>query len=80
MLSKAELHLASILLKKASNEFSNNGCNDFYIDDTPENRAIIKAMYQEPYICDTCEGKKIITDDWWLMSHLAERLKVESKE
>ena len=46
-MKKALFTLTSILLGKAGDEFSFNGCNDFFIDGTPENIAFVKKMIAE---------------------------------
>jgi hypothetical protein len=72
------LKLASELLKMAADEFSNHGCNDFELDDTPENRELIINMQTEGGWDDPKEVRvhdgKIFTTDWGLMRYLAKKL------
>jgi len=74
------LKLASKLLKLASSEFSNNGCNDFYLDDNKENRDIVWQMYEEGFdeeafdIEDHLHKGKLIVPDWLLMIFISKKL------
>lgn len=73
----------------ASDEFSNHGCNDFVLENTPENYAFIEAMEKwnvsesggEPNeISISKDGKEIYTMDWYVMSYLAYLLREADKE
>ena len=83
-LSKAELLLAAKLLEDASEQYSNHGCNDYPIKDTPEHRAILIA--QQEYDGWTgeeievhAESGRITASDDRLMDYLAHRLKEAAK-
>lgn len=72
----AMLVVGADLLKMAVEKISNSGCNDFCLDNTPENYALIEAMLawsdiplEKPDVISN--GKEIITYDWLLMSFLA---------
>lgn len=74
------------LLDMASDEFSNHGCNDFYIDNTPENVELLRMAHEwntngdtsEPFeIVLSGDGTKIYVMDYYLMdyfSHLFKKL------
>lgn len=72
------LKLAGKLLEKASEEFSNHGCNDwkFPVDWTvEERREIVKKMYEENGDPENYDPKHLHVPDWWIMSFLADQLK-----
>jgi len=78
-ITPAMLKFSAELLDLASDEFSNNGCNDFYLKDTPENRELVTALqteerWDEPETLNLREGK-IITQDWCLMRFLARKMR-----
>lgn len=79
-LSKEELTLISKFLEMASDEFSNHGCNDLVIKNTPEHRAIIEKMEKwnsggkEPL--PRFDKPTIFTYDWYMMSYFAARCKL----
>lgn len=72
------------LLEMAADEFSNHGCNDFDLPNTPENNALIVEKIKWnvgngiPYPPNISEdGKTIYTSDSGLMryfAHLAKEL------
>lgn len=83
-LSKAELKLIAVLLEKASDEFSNHGCNDYKIPATDEHKQIMLDMFQangdfeerkrDGEVDEVMNAKdEIVTYDWWVMSYLADR-------
>ena len=85
MLSSSELRLASELLKKASEEFSNHGCNDFEWPEwfpKEERVTFCRAMEmdnsKDPVLAEeTVEMyayKKHSPPDWWLMAYLSRKL------
>jgi len=86
----AYLKLAAALLKKAASEISNHGCNDYYIEDTVDNRIIFVEMMQQEdnefkiedvekfVVQKKGQANKIIVQDWLLMYFLAEKLSVWS--
>lgn len=70
------------LLDMARDEFSNHGCGDFELLNTPENRALMETAETwnspdldrdgELYISNISkDGKKIYTQDWFLMAYFA---------
>ena len=64
------------LLEMASGEFSNHGCNDFDLPNTPENRELMTALgrwnSEEEYgLMISKDGKTIYTGDSQLMSYFA---------
>lgn len=81
MTTKTELMVASRLLRLAADEFSNNGCNDFYLEDTPENQKLVRQMQKDEGIDDPetifCHDGRIISIDWMLMGYLSRRFKDE---
>ena len=79
MFTKAELHLLDEMLDYASNEMSNAGCNDFELEDTPENREIVTKA-EQAMMGDDFEGVsiykgKILTNDNLLVDYLRDRIK-----
>lgn len=83
------LKLASELLDIASDSFSNHGCNDHEIDNTPENWALLVAMEQrnDPTFSEDISeihhlsrDGKIVVSDWFLMWFLARVLEDAAKE
>lgn len=75
-LTPAELKLMADVLELAGDQFSNHGCNDFEIDDTPEHRAIVAEMHKDDPgfdIEDFLYHGKINAGDDSLMSHFADR-------
>lgn len=85
-LTPAEARMAATLLDLASDAFSNNTCNDLWMDDTPENRAMIASMqiHMDPSDTDVEEvapqsDGRLITTDWCMMVYLSGRLKVQSQ-
>ena len=69
----------SDLLEIASDEFSNHGCNDYELDNTPENRELVKSMeiwnsleeWAENGLNISKDRTKIYTQDFFLMSYFA---------
>lgn len=45
MLTKTQLIMTAKMLEMASDTFSNHGCNDFYMENTPENHEFVKEIY-----------------------------------
>lgn len=41
---KTDCLIAAEMLEVAADEFSNHGCNDYDIPDTPENRSFVERM------------------------------------
>lgn len=83
-----EYKILADLLETASDEFSNHGCNDYELDDTPENRDLLEAAHwwnvnndrSQPFEIVVYKGK-LITSDYFLMdyfSHLFDELAKES--
>lgn len=80
------LALASLLLDKAADELSRNGCNDFTLPNTPENVELLNDMEQdnvgpgrEPekvHVFDA-HRSELYTSDWWLAKYLSQQLKKE---
>lgn len=69
------------VLEMASDEFSNNTCNDYQIEDTPANRKFVTAMHES--CCDPEDDEiqvrdgMIQTTDWLVMSYGAKLLRGE---
>lgn len=67
------------LLGLASDEFSNHGCNDFEVNDTPENRRLVQKLqtifYGEHVDIRVHDGK-ILSNDYVLMGAISEFLKL----
>lgn len=81
-MDKAHAKLTAKMLKMAADEFSNHGCNDFTLENTPENRELYEKMMKE------CCGETvtvrpnheiIYAQDWMIMSYLAKILEREAE-
>lgn len=65
------------LLRQAADEASNNSCNDYYVDDTRENRKFIidmmKYFEEEDFDIDDNLGEddQIYTTDWMVLDYIA---------
>lgn len=76
-MTPGERLLAAKLLRRASDSFSNHGCNDYELPDTPENRALVVDVHEGDYEWEwPDDGKPIYEQDWLLMSHLAKKLEL----
>lgn len=75
MLSKTELQLIAKLLNSASDVFSNHGCNDFELANTPENVNLLRDIDSE---YQPGKNSTLYTQDWLIMNHLARRAKDEA--
>jgi hypothetical protein len=82
------LKLAAELLREAADEFSNHGCNDFWLPDTPENRQLILDMAkwngdgltEEDVIRPDSKGRlSVFFGDSGVMDYIADLLEEESK-
>ena len=80
-LTAAELRLAAMLLEMAGEQFSNHGCNDLKIENTPENAAVVRACDlaggwdEDVELPATQDGATIYANDADLMRYLAGRLR-----
>lgn len=77
-MNKTARQLAANLLRTASSEFGNHGCNDYELENTQENRQFVAAMLawnsddpEEQQIHYSDDRKKIYTQDWFVMSYCA---------
>jgi hypothetical protein len=84
MLTKTQLSIAAKMFDLAAAAYSNNGCNDFELDNTPENLEFMRGMIaasdypeDEPQI--SRDGTKIYMMDWAVMRYLVELLESEAK-
>jgi len=74
--------IAADLLQIASDEMSNAGCNDYYLEDTPENREIVLAAQKEkdPENTNICiKDKDILTSDDLLAEYCAKMLRKKAE-
>ena len=74
--------LAAKMLDMAADEFSNHGCNDFTLEDTPENRDFYVKMMKETCGEDvevTPSKGKIYAMDYSIMNYLAGMLEKEAE-
>lgn len=87
-MKRRELELLSELLGMASDEFSNHGCNDFAVPNTPENNRFMTAAEiwnqsnpesREPLNVSK-DGTEIYTQDWFLMDYLKHLVDEEAKQ
>jgi hypothetical protein len=80
--TKTELRLLAKVLKLASEEFGNHGCNDLVLKNTNENWELVRKIEKES--CGNSddapdrpvEKEKIYTFDWVVMSYLAKKAKI----
>jgi len=89
MIQIPEFHATIIadLLEKASDKFSNHGCNDYEMPNTDENWQLFEEMsaanvhktVEQWRVTDAIEeedfrpsGKTIYFTDWWLMPYFAD--------
>lgn len=81
-----EYKILARLLEMASDEFSNHGCNDFEIPNTPENNELVKQAYLwssgeiEEFEEDEEDKDTITTYDWILMSYFAHLFEEMAKD
>jgi len=74
------------ILKMASNEFSNHGCNDFWLEPTPDNMEIIEGYTkwmqdddpEYPDITPEDDGRYCLAD-YWIMRFLSEKIQETCK-
>jgi hypothetical protein len=81
-LNKAELGAIYRLLELAGEHFSNRGCNDHYLLDSPGNVEMLDKMNKwtkDPFAQIHLDEKKhaLITQDWLLMEYLSFRCQEE---
>ena len=76
-MNETQRKITAEMLDIASDEFIRHGCNDFALDNTPENLQFIKDMIaqsdypeDEPMICDG----EILTMDWIVMRYCRDLL------
>ena len=77
------------MLEEASSDLSNNGCNDYKIPATEENKQIIIDMFadngdideRQDDVAEVLNSKdEIDTYDWWLAGYLGSRCKKLSEK
>jgi hypothetical protein len=77
-LTKTEQAQAADLLRAASEQFANHGCNDHPLPNTPENRklynAIVKWNGDDQMPKAETHTKTLWFMDWMVMAFLADRL------
>lgn len=69
--------IAAELLDIAADEFSNHGCNDYRLENTDENWALVKATWEgnEPFPDRRPKNGPIYTQNWILMRYFAKLLR-----
>jgi hypothetical protein len=83
VIHSVEARIAAEMLELAADEFGNHGCNDFELDNTPENLAFVKRLiaagdYPEDEPNLSGDGTKIYLMDWLIMGYCADVLKGET--
>lgn len=80
-LTPVERRIASHLLRRASEEFSNHGCNDLELrelglseDEAFEIMTAIRDASSDPDEPPPQRGARMYTQDWQVMSYLAQKL------
>jgi hypothetical protein len=73
-LTPLQAAIAARFLRNMSEDLSNNSCNDFFLDNTPENLAFARAVYDgdEPHLVSG--GTRIYLADWLVADYLARLL------
>lgn len=85
-MDKKILLFAADLLEEASEIFSNRGCSDYPIENTPDNLEFYRRVYEWmtedmdefPEIGD--DDKDIYLEDWVVMDFCAEKLREYADE
>lgn len=77
-LNEAEMKVLLGMLDDFSSQLDCDGCNDFYLDDTPGNRELVKAATAFCHEEDPVEPKlhdgELLTTDTTLVRYLIRRL------
>lgn len=78
-LTPTQCQIAAKMLRLAADEFSNHGCNDYELPNTPNNLEFVNGMIaasdypgDSPHI--SRDGKSIYLMDWQVMIYCAELL------
>ena len=84
-LNETERALAVRLLRLASDMYSNHGCNDLKLENTPENRALERAVWavHEDPSCELVQDESsphLYLIDHEVMSYLADRIELAGVE
>ncbi len=77
MLNRNELNLIASFLEELSERFSNDGCNDFEIKDTEENRVLLRKIMEpndEFHIYSYSSHDVLLTNNFQVVSALQERI------
>lgn len=81
---KTDYRIAAMMLKMASDEFGNHGCNDFELPNTPENQRFVKRLniyYGYPEELNLSkDGTKIYLMDYNVMDYCARQLEAEAEQ
>jgi hypothetical protein len=78
-MNKVDARLAAQMLRIASSEFGNHGCNDYELPNTPENLAFVKRLnvaagYHEDELNISENGKVIYLINYQIMDYCAKVL------
>lgn len=79
-MNKKWLVLAADFLEKASDEFSNHGCNDWEFPEnwtTKEKVDFVRDMYRDNGNIHEFDSGHLNVPDWWVISFLAKRILLE---
>lgn len=87
-LSKTELKFIADMLSFAASEFSNNGCNDYIMPATDENKKFMIDLANDMMGSDAKEEieriveekDEILAMDWMMMKYLSKRCKALSEK
>lgn len=73
-MTKTQLTVIAAMLDMAADEFSNHGCNDYELPNTPENLEFVRTMIaasdypdDEPHL--SSDGARIYLMDWMVMRY-----------
>ena len=80
-LTVAERAAAADLFSRAADQFSNHGCNDYPLPDTPENRQFLADVWrwagndeEADRVMSFAPGTTLCGCDWMLMRYLSAKL------
>lgn len=82
--NETEKAIFAKLLEQASDEMSNNGCNDFPVKVTDKNREELREFIltfsedveHEEHLLSQLNGKEVYFQDWMLLSYLKREILV----
>lgn len=80
-MNKTQARIAAEIMDMAAEQYSNHSCNDYLIENTPENYEFVREMFvhlgwnTDPHDFITRDGRNIYLNDSQVMSYLAHLLR-----